>query len=123
MKIIRILCLGLLVTSLLLSAAGKLFQPPEEVAFYEALGFTTLYLAVFGVQQLICVGLLLFPKARLAGGFLAAMNFGAMSFFTLNTEVQVLLVWLIPTFLAGIFLVIDSLYFGRENESATSGAA
>ena len=104
MKRFRIVLVVLLVISLLLSCIEKVLVLPEALEFYSEFGFSSIGLFAFGIQQVICVALLLVARFRHVGGVLAALNFGVMSTLTMGTEFQYLLVWLMPTAAAGLLL-------------------
>ena len=109
MKYFQTFLLVVLVVSLSLSAFNKVLVLPGELEFYSGFGFSSVGLSAFGVQQLVCIALLLFPPSRFMGGAIAALNFAGMGAMTIGSEFQFLLIWLIPTSVAGVYLFVVGL--------------
>ncbi|MFT7044121.1 MAG: fucose 4-O-acetylase-like acetyltransferase [Candidatus Azotimanducaceae bacterium] len=109
MKHFSTVLLVFLVLSLALSAFAKITAIPQELEFYAQYGFDSLLLMAFGIQQVICIVLLLVRRSRALGAALSVLNFCVIIFLVAGTQMQLILGWLVPAALAGGYLCFLSL--------------
>ena len=109
MKHFSTVLLVFLVLSLALSAFAKITAIPQELEFYAQYGFDSLSLMAFGIQQVICIVLLIVRRSRALGAALSVLNFCVIIFYATGTEIQPILMLLVPAALAGGYLCFLSV--------------
>lgn len=108
MKFLKIMIIVIVALLSLAAGLAKLFQAPQEVAFFELLGLNTTVLVVAGLLQVLSAVLLIPPKSRNWGAALAAISFLVSTFMIfLNGQLGFGIFSLVPVLLA-VWVFINS---------------